>query len=519
MDRNPQSLFEPGQRDSDWYLDSLLEYVHQTRAWVATQPRTPARLAIDSLLHSFMDLAVAYYKAVVAAAEQELAEETEQKYAIQQAIDRLSEEWMRLAPTVQVAAFDEQSPFRLLSYMVAGAYRSLNLQEQCQVTVIPHFGRHFNLVKFHYAPDVSLMGMPVFALQTPWEWSVIWHELAGLVVVKPEVVTWIDEFVQQEKGRWSIWTGWTKLDEVQPVMVAPLAHPVAAVIDDSIDTIDRRGWIEEMVEDACSILALGPVAYAVLHDVLAQRYRNMDARKDGRHPPPNLRLEVGWQLLNLMATAKSTTVPAILRREHGRFGDDAGAAKVAQWIWTGRARLVRILYNDWNNEGDETNQLLSATKEVVSRSVQEKSPLSRATQYFDKNQAEEADVAWSAIANLVRNIILDSRTALHNPHLGRPVLDEARSLLAHLLTSDTNLLTPVNDTSTQAVDFIDGHVQGRQLIELLELSFSDTDLLTVMPEPNHIHDPVTGEGTLKIKVSGFLGHADHSFTISRVHVH
>lgn len=518
MNRPPQTLFEPGQRDSDWYLDSLLEYVHQTRLWVRAQPRTPARNAIESLLHSFMELAVAYYTAVATAATREQAATIDQKYAIQQAIDKLSEEWMRLAPTVQVAAFDEQSPFRLLSYMVAGAYRSLMLEQKCQITVIPHFGRHFNLVKFRYAPDVSLMSMPVFALQTPWEWSVIWHELAGLVIVQSDVAAWIDAFVAAEKGRWSIWTAWTKLDQAPPQVAVAAAVPVAAIVAEPLAVIDRRGWIEELVEDACSILTLGPVAYVVIHDVLAQRALNMDARKDGRHPPPNLRLEVAWQLLTLMAAAQGGALSADIKREHGRYENDAGAHKVAKWIWGGRTKIVRMVYDDWGNEDPDKNELLKVSTAVLRRSIQEKTPLSRAAQYLEGKQAEEVDTAWLTVANFAREIILGSRAILQQPDLGRDVLAQTRRSLQTLVDPVVDLLMPDVAQPSQAAKFIEEVIVGKSLNELITITFSSFDFGDALPLTEHNHG--SGQSIVNIAVTIPDIHGQkHAFTVKYNHKH
>jgi hypothetical protein len=45
--------------------------------------------------------------------------------------------------------------------------------------VIPQFGTAYSLGFFNYTDDFMALNLPITALQSPWEWTIFWHEIAG----------------------------------------------------------------------------------------------------------------------------------------------------------------------------------------------------------------------------------------------------------------------------------------------------------------------------------------------------
>jgi len=51
--------------------------------------------------------------------------------------------------------------------------------------LIPIFGESFSLTTVRYSTsNIAILKMPISLIESPWEVSVIWHEMAGLQVIK-----------------------------------------------------------------------------------------------------------------------------------------------------------------------------------------------------------------------------------------------------------------------------------------------------------------------------------------------
>ncbi|MEZ4736801.1 MAG: hypothetical protein R3E79_57705 [Caldilineaceae bacterium] len=435
-----------------------------------------------------------------------------QNRRIHQAIEKLTDEWMQITPVIQIAAFDTNASFYLVGFLVESVYQSLQLDAK-EITVVPSFGRQFHLVKFRYAPNVALVSMPVFALQTPWEWSVLWHELATLVIANQEVSEWITTFATAARQT-ALWQRWLLIDAEQPAPAAdPFPHaPVDAVVVDPIGDIDQIGWMEELVEDACSILVLGPVAYRVLHSVLAQRNEQMDIRSDTRHPPPNLRLEVAYQLLWQMAQGEAASSLTAERLNHGRYVDDSGAALVAQWIWHNKDRLVKMTFDDWDEAAnDQENIVQKATRSVIQQQMEKDTPLSRAAQYVDTHHSANAADDATGIIGLLRRIISDGRQVLGEPDLGKVIYNQATDLLAQWLQSVYAIAGHEAYSPSQAQPFIAANIQAQPWVELEKLTFSSVDHMSATLVSGG-HAAGTTPPILGVTVSGYTHNQYHERT-------
>jgi hypothetical protein len=437
------AMFQPGRYQSDWHLISILELARTTQKWIEQQESTPWAVSMGTLVKSYEEMAVAYY----AAAVRQLPGSGAKTFHLHNVIEKLAEEWMLLVPIIQVAAVRPDTPLALLARVVEGASEALNLDLDSQIAVVPHVGRHFELVRFHYAPYVALIGVPFFDLQTPWEWSVIWHELAGILVAQQSVQEMITKFLEQLPD--STWEEWEKryvpeTSEGEAVDVPAVSHRDSATDagGESIESpINRRGWLEEWVEDACSILALGPAAYQILVTVFQQRHSNLVELKDERHPPPGLRLEVAYRLLTKMAKNDPQARKALksVKTNHSKAEGDSGAAEIAEWIWANAETLVKSVFDWRTGESDELSDL----------------------------------------GQLVRRIVIESRQRILQPDQGKVIWNEAQSLLNDWLLENQVVSLRVVDSEfpklkSQAKGFIE-KIEGKSWEELQELALSETD--------------------------------------------
>lgn len=366
------------QRD----VGSLLQQIQ-----TAAADRPPAGTEVVwTLVMSFQELAAAYYNRIEAASEQVSA--VEQNRYLFKAIEKIAWEWAHILPIVQAVIFgptinrQTENAFNLLGLILKGAYAALDLPAESRIALVPHVGRHFELVSFKYAPGIRLIGIPLYALNTPWEWSVIWHELAGLLIdirkpksgddVAPEQWQPDDLFPQffrvpvsdfdwpegvadkprssdreksiAAKGWDKFWLHWEKVFEGNTKRRKELGQNW------------RRDWIVELIEDSCSVLVFGPLAYRILTDVFLRRYDNLQKPLDLRHPPPVLRLEVAYQLLRLMKAAATGQPVQIVHEVENSFDPILndhnrlpGAAEMAAWVWSNRDQLVKEVYA-WDDE-------------------------------------------------------------------------------------------------------------------------------------------------------------------------
>lgn len=311
------------------HLRSLLTHIEQTTAVELGRERTDSANAMRYLVNSFTRFTSAYYHAVRRAvnASDDIREDPNRKaFWQQQAIYRLTYSWRTLTYLLyavkdsHVAAMEKlvaaARPALIETYwfgqwssreaaskgdniawqrtvertLERTLERSRGLEQlapppDLHVITIPYFGRSFELVSFSYAPSVLVTGIPLYNLETPWDWQVVWHEMAGHIVrgleesgdgASPVNRIARDIAPQIAEAQWEEWQRRFALEK-----------PVE----------DRSGWVSELLEDAYSVLCLGPAMYATLRRVLRQHYSDLLASSDARHPPAQLRFDAAGALL------------------------------------------------------------------------------------------------------------------------------------------------------------------------------------------------------------------------------
>jgi hypothetical protein len=194
------------------------------------------------------------------------------------------------------------------------------------LVTLPYYGRHFELLRFDFAPFVSVMGVPLYDLDTPWGWQVIWHEMAGHIVHKLKEDGQLAAIVNQVETKLAAidplpdntWQEWLKARELPLEPVTPATQiNCEELFDDELSqdmcrkffenlrkegtmVVDREGWVAELLEDAYSTLSLGPEMLSTLKYVLRQHYQTDDQLYDDRHPTVRLRLVMTAALLREM---------------------------------------------------------------------------------------------------------------------------------------------------------------------------------------------------------------------------
>jgi len=273
---NASNLFAKNSLDADWHLQSLIRNAKQARGRIRGNGR--AKLALKNLLQAYIMLVETYYAQYRKSLKKEFKKKSSSvdkeqiPIIMHRAIEKLSREWERIFQVLSAARFID-SRLDVLRPVIEAASDDIGLNIQ-EFVALPHFGRRFSLVSFKYTKDFVTLGIPVFNLYTPWEWSIFWHEMAG-------------RKVQIMKAK-------------QPDVFAkliPSNYKSSSKQNNNDSTASNPSWpadwMEELFEDGCSVLAFGPDFLPILESIL----RRYSADSDMRHPPIDIRLDVARLLL------------------------------------------------------------------------------------------------------------------------------------------------------------------------------------------------------------------------------
>ncbi len=191
-----QKKFEDLTRDVDWQLNSLLSYIEkgfkdQSRS---RAKMLPSEVVVQSVLDAYLHLARQFYdqfaNQLKTAYEQKLADaaskdgvtDTEVSILMQKAVDKLTTEWARvygfIAATEAKRTSETAKIINQLSPLIRAAIRDVGFAPE-MFPVVPQFGTVYSLGFFNYTDDFMALNLPITALQSPWEWTIFWHEIAG----------------------------------------------------------------------------------------------------------------------------------------------------------------------------------------------------------------------------------------------------------------------------------------------------------------------------------------------------
>jgi hypothetical protein len=296
-------------------------------------------VVVRYLVNCFVNFAYHYYDAFCKSLLDESESELDKRaYRYHQAIEKLCNDWEALFPLLYAARMAKDSYFRILQALVGSAEPSMHYWKQMwqqwewngvedseltawnawkadqwgdqpwkQGTItIPHYGRHFELVNFRYAPGVFVVGVPLYNLESPWDWHVVWHEMGGRVVHQLEKEERTEQILKEiPKEAWDAWRDkYAAPQDGDNDGEGASASDSPAEAELSWDNIQKPGWVAEFLEDAYSIISLGPVMVTTLRRVLRQHYEEDHTLQDDRHPPPCLRFDMAGAVLLEMGFQK-----------------------------------------------------------------------------------------------------------------------------------------------------------------------------------------------------------------------
>ena len=229
-------------------------------------------------------------------------------------LDKLTREWhliYSLASATQLGStvLGDYKPY------VDQAVQDIGIDDpRDRFLLLPIFGESFSLVTVRYSTsNVAILKLPISVIHSPWELSVIWHEMAGLKVLR--ISDQVEKFLE----------GYATSHHIdRPEAAAPRGHLLTELLEriqndreldadfmgrlksfladpdgpgPRQDKIWSKDWFEQLYEDACSVFAFGEAFLPVLEKILRRQEGKLTA--DHKHPDLKTRLEVAQRLLQL----------------------------------------------------------------------------------------------------------------------------------------------------------------------------------------------------------------------------
>src|SRR6266498_2036740 len=188
--------FDELTSDVDWQLKSLFSYIKKgfKASLRARAKMSPSELVVQDVLEAYLMLADKFYgqfksqlrKAYDQTTNKNTAgdhvSDTDVSVLMQQALDKLTAEWERvygfMAATQAKKTAESQQVITKLSPLVRAAISDVGFTPE-SFPVIPQFGTIYGLGFFNYTDDFMALNLPITALESPWEWTIFWHEIAG----------------------------------------------------------------------------------------------------------------------------------------------------------------------------------------------------------------------------------------------------------------------------------------------------------------------------------------------------
>lgn len=269
-----QPKFEELTRDVDWQRASLLKYcVNVVDSDAAGQGAE--EVIVQKILGGYLTLALLFYKQFRADLRKHYEtlsdiEPSDVKLRIQEAMDKLVEEWYRvyaIIAALRARRANEESK-RLLKQMdpfIDEAMRDVALSRK-EFPVILEFGQSYSLRFSNYSDDFAALSIPLWVLESPWEWTVLWHELAG------------------EKVR--------KLENDNPKFFTSMYQRILVQLDEDQQLAAYKSgwsidWLQELFEDSFSVIHF-PIHFLIVFRNLLRRYPEGGVGQ--RHPASAVRL-------------------------------------------------------------------------------------------------------------------------------------------------------------------------------------------------------------------------------------
>lgn len=264
-------MSSPNQYSVILQKDSIQLFIEQSYQSIKRNLyKSPWKEQILDLIQAFQTTVDAYYETGERLVKNEDDATAEQH--LRKLTKRIGEEWNKLMPflTTPFLMPPNYKAVELIIKTLDAAWENLNqeaMKEKGKPSLLPHYGRHFELVTFEYMPQIAVIGIPFTNLYSPWDWSMIWHEIAGLFVQTESAKNIIQDLLRTEILPYDSWESWlTTYDEETNMLPRDNQHEAIPAPE------IRQAWLEEFLEDSIGVLCLGSTMADALERILDRHY-------------------------------------------------------------------------------------------------------------------------------------------------------------------------------------------------------------------------------------------------------
>ena len=488
-------------RDIDWQRASFLNYCLRITESPLTN-QSPEEIVVKKILGGYLTLAMLYFNQFREDLKKQyinpslIIHEMDVKLKMQEAMDKLLEEWHRVyAIIVAIRArevnkeskrlVDQMSPF------VDAAMRDVGLSRE-KFPVILQFGQSYSLRFSRYSDGFAALGIPLWVLASPWEWTILWHELAGEKVRQLKLQA-PNFFTSQFDG-----------------IVESLQHNEKSQILEAGWSVN---WLEELFEDSFSVLHF-PIHFLFVFKNLLERYP--DSGQGQRHPPRAIRL----------ATAMCLHLRLKEFKELPKDMKDWNPILWKKWVELKDEKEPKRF-----SEFDPNTQLSNEINIKVVWLVAKKIIKWHRSNKIDKDQDNNyqkiirtAIIDYSRGADRIKTIDLaiGGITRLNNSLKTKDLVANRQGIIDDTFSAICDLVANGNLSKLSKTDRYKMHVAHPQVPkmlgrlgyqELLDLSFSDVDYHNVndihfrQNEINYWVDPTTWNNRVSGKFTSYDGNS------------
>jgi len=286
--------------DSLWRFKGLLEHTTRLKNSLKTRKLQRDNNLTISLIEDYQDLSSKLYELLTdTLLNTDALDDTQKNIKAHRLVNKLSRELEyieSLATSVlqndNYYAKDQPNEFSWFENVIRLAANDLDIDSN-RLLVLFSLYQTIGLRSFVYTKEFYTLDLPVTILNTPWEWSVVWHELAGIKVkdIKKRLPNIIKNTLEIVHSQVEVKSDWTE------------------------------DYLEELFEDAGSILVFGNELIGPFEAILVRTYDQVETL-DSRHPEIKVRINIAKLMLGQDtpdATADERVVAKVLKDQLAEY--------------------------------------------------------------------------------------------------------------------------------------------------------------------------------------------------------
>lgn len=297
--------------DSLWRFKSLLEHTTRLKNSLSSRKLQRDNNLVSHLLNDYQDLSIQLYSTLTdLLLTLDTLSDAEKNSKAHGLVNKLSRELEYLdsltTSVLQNDSYyskDQPDEFSWFENVIQLAANDLDVDSD-KLLVLFNLYQTIGLRSFVYTKEFYTLDLPVTMLGTPWEWSVVWHELAGIKVkdIRKRLPNIMKDTLKVVHNRVAVPSEWTE------------------------------DYLEELFEDAGSVLVFGSELMDIFKAVLNRTYDQANI-EDSRHPSKEIRENIANLLLGIQtptATPDQKIVADVIKEQFseylpsqkGSFADD-----------------------------------------------------------------------------------------------------------------------------------------------------------------------------------------------------